>query len=314
MLLARRRGGTLPHALLLRGHAGLGKYRFARLLAQSLLCEQTPDDGRPCGACRGCRLFAAGTHPDFLTVSPAEEGKSILIDQIRDLCGYAALKSQRTGYQVAIISPADRMNTAAFNSLLKTLEEPTAQMLLILVSARPSLLPATIRSRCQHVQFHEPPPDVALAWLAPQVGTHDPKLLLALAGGAPLRALELGETDAMQGRAGLFADFLKIVKGEADPVGIAEGWNARGARECLAWLGAWVSDMIRLKSGGPAERLANRDLFDRLQWLAEGIDLKALYGHLDRILGASYLLEGQLNQQLVLEDLLITWAGVARRR
>lgn len=314
MLLARRRSGTLPHALLLRGHSGLGKNYFALLLAQGLLCEQAPADGFPCGGCRSCRLFLAGSHPDVLSVSPAEEGKAILIDQIRDLCAYTALKSQRAGYQVAIISPAERMNTAAVNSLLKTLEEPTEQTLLVLVSARPNLLPATIRSRCQQVQFNEPPQDMALAWLAPHIGDRDPELLLDLAGGAPLHALELAGTEGMQRRTSLFNDFLKVVRGEADPVGVAETWATHGAKECLSWLSGWVIDMIRLKSSGLAARTANRDFVERLQWLAERLDLKALYAHLDRVLEASRLLDGQLNPQLLLEDLLTTWVGMARGR
>lgn len=314
MLLARRRSGTLPHALLLRGNSGLGKNHFALLLTQGLLCEQAPADGLPCGGCRGCRLFLAGSHPDVLSVSPAEEGKAILIDQIRELCAYTALKSQRAGYQIAIISPAERMNTAAVNSLLKTLEEPTDQTLLILVSARPNLLPATIRSRCQQVQFNEPPRDTALAWLAPHIGEHDPELLLGLAGGAPLRALELAGTEGVQRRTNLFNDFLKVVRGEADPVGVAETWARHDAKECLSWLSGWVIDMIRLKSAGLATQMANRDFVERLQWLAERLDLNTLYGHLDRTLGAFRLLDGQLNQQLLLEDLLTTWVGVARGR
>lgn len=314
LLLARRRSGTLPHALLLRGRAGLGKNRFAQLLAQSLLCEQAAADGMPCGTCRGCRLFRAGSHPDMLTIAPAEAGKAILIDQIRELCAFVALKSQRTGYQIAVISPAERMNISAVNSLLKTLEEPSEQTLLILVSARPSLLPATIRSRCQQVRFDEPPPEMALAWLAPQTGEQDPQLLLSLAGGAPLHALELLETGAVQGRMNRFDDLLQVARGEADPVAVAGAWAAHGARECLSWVGTWVIDMIRLKSAGAAAVVANRDLQERLQWLGERLDLKTLYGHLDRVLEASRLVDGQLNQQLLLEDLLTTWAGLARAR
>lgn len=314
LLLARRRSGTLPHALLLRGRAGLGKNRFARLLAQSLLCEQAADDGMPCGTCRSCHLFRASSHPDFLTIAPAEEGKAILIDQIRELCAFAALKSQRTGYQIAVISPAERMNISAVNSLLKTLEEPSGQTLLILVSARPSLLSATIRSRCQQVRFDDPPLELALAWLAPQVGAQDPQLLLSLAGGAPLHALRLLETGAVQERMNWFNDFLQVARGETDPVTVAGAWAAHGARECLFWVGAWVIDMIRLKSAGPTAVVANRDLRERLQWLGERLDLKTLYGHLDRVLEASRLVDGQLNQQLLLEDLLTTWAGLARAR
>ena len=98
-----RDGGRLPHALLLTGAAGLGKLAFARRLAQSLLCAQPAADGDACGQCHQCQLLAAGNHPDLLEVRPAEEGKGLLIDQIRGLCRELSLKSHagEFGYQLS---------------------------------------------------------------------------------------------------------------------------------------------------------------------------------------------------------------------
>ncbi|MFO7642692.1 MAG: DNA polymerase III subunit delta', partial [Candidatus Competibacteraceae bacterium] len=148
-----RAAGRLPHALLLAGPAGLGKLAFAKRLARALLCE-TPDvEGDACGRCRSCRLFQAGSHPDYRMEQPVEEGKAIRIDPIRELCGFLGFTAQYGGYKIALLEPADRLNLNAANSLLKTLEEPPGDCLLLLVTAHPARLPATVRSRCQKVSF-----------------------------------------------------------------------------------------------------------------------------------------------------------------
>ena len=139
-MLARRANGRLPHALLLCGLRGVGKQHFAARFAQALLCEQPASDGQACQACRSCLLFRAGTHPDYWPVTPAEEGKSILIDQIRELNASLVFTSHAGGYKIAALWPADRMNSAAANALLKTLEEPSANTLLMLITSRPAFL------------------------------------------------------------------------------------------------------------------------------------------------------------------------------
>jgi DNA polymerase III delta' subunit len=164
----RRQQQRLPHALLLAGPPGLGKADFARDLAQSLLCEQPTAAGMACQHCRSCARFTATTHPDFLVVEPEEPGKAIKVDQVRDLISQFALASHQGGYRIAIVQPAEQMNLAAANSLLKTLEEPPADSLILLISARPSLLPATILSRCQRLEFAPPAHELALAWLNKQ--------------------------------------------------------------------------------------------------------------------------------------------------
>ena len=113
-LQALRAAGRLPHALLVSGPGGTGEDRFADALTQALLCTASPQ-AAPCGACAACTEYAAGTHPDAVTVTPEETGKAIGIDRIRELTGRLALTSGGRA-KVARIEPADAMTLAAANS------------------------------------------------------------------------------------------------------------------------------------------------------------------------------------------------------
>jgi len=198
----------LPHALLLHGVAGVGKLALAEQFARFLVCENR-QGGHPCGSCDGCRWFLAGNHPDVRFLEPetlarnvavAEEGdepkardakpsNQIKIEQARALGDFVHVMSHRVGYRVAIIHPAEDMNTATANSLLKNLEEPPASAVFLLVSHRPARLLPTIRSRCVSVPVPVPDAKAAAAWLGAQ-GVRNAERWLAFAGGAPLRALE----------------------------------------------------------------------------------------------------------------------------
>jgi DNA polymerase-3 subunit delta' len=310
-LESRWHDGRLPHALLLSGQQGLGKQAFAHAFAQALLCQKPLDDGTACGKCTGCQLFQAGSHPDYAVIKPLEEGKAIGIDQIREVCRYLALTSQYGGYKAVIITPADRMTTAAANSLLKTLEEPVGHTLLMLVTSRPNALLPTIRSRCQHVKYRRPPVSEVLPWLQKQVGSdQDAELLLALAQGSPLTAANMARADMLSSRRTLLDDLQKIVEGNADPVVTADNWTKSGANQVLYWLTAWVADMIRLKFTVQATLLTNRDILQVLQSLAERVELQRLYNYWDEITRSSRLLEGQVNLQLLMEEVFIGWSGL----
>jgi len=199
----------LPHALLLHGAAGVGKLALAEAFAQYLVCEKRAQAAAPCGRCDACRWFLAGNHPDVRFLEPeafaryaavAEEGEEpkardakpstqIKIEQTRALRDFVHLVSHRGGHRIAIVHPAEDMNAAAANSLLKNLEEPPAGAVFLLVSHRPARLLPTIRSRCVPMPVPLPEPRTAAAWLGAQ-GVRNAERWLAFAGGAPLRALE----------------------------------------------------------------------------------------------------------------------------
>jgi DNA polymerase-3 subunit delta' len=313
----QRRLGRLPHALLLHGGPGLGKLDFTHALAAAALCRSPDDAGRACGQCRGCRLTRAGNHPDYRVIRPVGDGRLIRVESVREFIAWVGSTPQYQGPKVLVMQDAERMNTASANAFLKTLEEPPGDSLLLLVSAHPAGLPATIRSRCQRAHFAVPDAAVALPWLQSRLAggsaSADPRTLLGIAAGAPLAALELARSDALERRRQAFGELGELARGRADPLAVAAAWCKRDLTELLHWHLSWIQDMIRSTAGDPVPYLANPDLADALRQLARLQGLRALYAHLDRVVAAlNGLAKANLNAQLVCEDLLIPWLSRPR--
>lgn len=290
----------LPHALLLRGQAGLGKRCFALRLARALLCR-SPSPEEACGECRSCHLVSVGTHPDLHRIEAPEDRKLIGIDQIRELIERVALTASGGAGKVVVVAPAELMTRSAANTLLKTLEEPPGAAVFLLVSDRSSLLPATVRSRCQSVSFACPPAEAALSWLEGRIdGASPASALLALAHGAPLRALELSGRSA--DRKALQDDLTSLLKGAADPVAVAEGWGEQGVEEISSWLTGIVQEAIRARAA-PGSVAARPDIRE----LARRADLYEWFRVLDGCLATRDALARQinLNEKLALESLTL---------
>ncbi|MGH8076826.1 MAG: DNA polymerase III subunit delta' [Lysobacter sp.] len=225
--------GRLGHGLLFCGPAQLGKRAVAARLAQRLLCTDRRADEEPCDACRGCRLYAAGTHPDFQVVSfvSNKEGTrlrtEIVIEQVRRLSEQMSLTPQYGGAQIAIVDPADAINHAASNALLKTLEEPVPGRYLWLISAHPARLSATIRSRCQRLEFRLPPHDEAVAWLkSHQHADATANEALDAARGHPGLAQQWLQNDGLKIRREVASDLAKLARSEVGVVETAQRWAA----------------------------------------------------------------------------------------
>ena len=300
-LRSPKRRARVPHALLLRGPAGVGKRRFAQRLARALLCHSANEE-EACGKCKSCHLAAAGLHPDLHVIEALEKRKQILIDQIRDLLGRVVLSASGGSRRVVVIAPAEAMTRSAANTLLKTLEEPPGDTVFLLVSDRSGLLPATVRSRCQALAFPPPPTRSAMAWLEERVGSEVPAAeLLSLAHGAPLRAVKLAGCSAVRGS--LSDDLESLMRGAADPVSVAERWAGHGLDEISWWLTGLVQDLIRLRAAPGGE---NSDR-DELRSLALGASLTGWFRLLDSCLAIRSVLSRQLNlnERLALEDLAL---------
>lgn len=297
-LQARRARDAMPHALLLCGPVGLGKRDFMHRFAQGLLCQQA-SDGEPCGHCRSCLLFAAGTHPDYAVLSyglrkDGVQRSEIVVDQVRELSARLAMASQFGGWQIVCIDPADAMNTAAANALLKTLEEPSPQTLLLLVADAPWRLPQTIRSRCQRIEFHLPPREQALAWLQ-QSGVKDPVAALDAAGGNPGLAKAWGEQGALARRQEVRKDLAALAAGRGEAMEVTRRWLDDEPEQRLWFASQAAADEAKAKARGTQGILAS-------QLDAEALDHWYMQSNRTRD-----SLRGPLRGDLLLLELLSSW-------
>jgi DNA polymerase III subunit delta' len=312
-LSAALNSGRMPHGLLLQGPVGVGKELFASALAAALFCTGRGERLEACGQCHECALSRAGTHPDLRWVRPLEDKKSIGVDQVREVCEQLAMTSMRRGFRVAVLVPADKMTPNAQNALLKTLEEPGASTLLVLVTARPSVLAATLRSRCQRVEIARPDHALAQRWLSETLGTSAPTRLLAVAGGSPLKALALAPhfADLETQMAGLLEALLDR---RVDVTRAAADMQGPGLPSRLDWLEAWLEAAIHGAAGVPNENRLTVRTGSLLQRAAAELNITAAFQVLDRLREARRLLDGSASAPLVVETVLLELraAGAAR--
>jgi DNA polymerase-3 subunit delta' len=295
--------GRLPHSSLLLSTPGLGAEHLANWMAALALCDSQSE--RPCGVCPSCALLRSDSHPDFHLVRLEEDAKQIKVDQVRELIGSLALKSYRRGYKVGIIEGAETLNANGANAFLKTLEEPSNDTMLIIIARPTHRLPATIASRCVRLALRPPPPDEAIAWLKAHGSPADQNwnAALALAGGAPLLALELGNagiaTLEMEMQDGMRA----LAAGAVDVTLVAEQWVKSNLGLRLAWLENWITRHVHTylgeaNSNQSAERV-------RLPAALLKPKIRALFELLDGARDMRRLASTGINQQLALEALLL---------
>ncbi len=302
-----RMQNRVPQALLISGKNGLGKRHLADLFAASLLCTKPHDTGLACGHCDSCLLLNAETHPDFFRINPEEPGKAITIGQIRSLVTRLTLKPQFESYRVVIVNPADLMNNAAANAFLKCLEEPTELTVILLITNKPARLPATIVSRCQKLAVAKPDKDIAAAWLNQQTANDEPGVLLNLAQGSPLLALDYANNGTLKLRNDCFKAWMDIAKQRTHPAIIAEDWYKLPESLLIFWITSWIIDLIKCSYQIKADKLYNPDLKDTLQELSQQLELKGLYKLYDLLLMRRQLLDTQINKHTMFEEILITW-------
>ncbi len=297
-IVERRSQDSLPHALLLSGARGIGKLNFALALAELLLCEHT--DEQACGLCRSCKLINAGNHPDFFILQPEDGSKVIKIDQIRTVINAVATSSHQGKQQIVIIEPADAMNLSANNALLKTLEEPTGDVMFLLITAQASLLPATVRSRCQNIAFYTPKTSDAINWLQQQ--GQQAGSLLKLTNGAPLQALSLAQENAQERYVKLFQGFLRLMRQQIDVIEFAK-LCVPMEMAALQYIQLIIVDLLRLKTGLDQEFLLHNNAAEKLNSLSDSMTIAGLFACYDKITELFKKSSNNLNQQLLFEDL-----------
>jgi DNA polymerase-3 subunit delta' len=293
--------GRLPHALLIHEATGAGGEWLAGWCAQLVLCKQP--ERAPCGECAPCRRVLARTHPDLLFIAPEEDSRQLRIEQVRELAAELALTSHAGGYKVGILSPADALNRFAANALLKTLEEPPARTLLVLVASQPSRLPPTILSRCQRVRVPAPTRDAALAWLkAVRPGDHPWGAVLDELGNGPFAAAA-GDPAAITSAARESrANLKELSGGSGDPPATAERWARTELPLRLQCFENWLTERIlSLEREGAA--MAEMRAGPYLSSGAPVLNIRELFRLLDEVRELRTTLEVPLNRAVALEDL-----------
>ncbi|SUX54863.1 DNA polymerase III subunit delta' [Chromobacterium vaccinii] len=308
----------MPGAWLFTGGAGIGKLAFAEHLSLSLLCESPAAHHQPCGQCQGCRWFASGTHPDFRRLSPfadeEEEGKEakttrklpqIKIEAVREVIDFAHLTAHRAGRRVILVEPAENLNLAAANALLKILEEPPEAVLFLLVSHAPQRLLPTIRSRCRQFALTRPSEPAALAWLKEQ-GVADAEAELAHNGGAPL-------FDHDPDLAALRAQFVRGLgqpsfAGMLQLAELIDKNKQLSLAQPLAWLQKWLHDLAALCLAGRVRYYPDQER--ALAALAPRCDVVLLMACQQALTALAPFSQHTLNIRLQLEAVLMDYLKI----
>ncbi|WJF89056.1 DNA polymerase III subunit delta' [Paraburkholderia bonniea] len=330
-----------PHALLLHGQAGIGKLRFAQHLAQGLLCESPKANGEPCGSCIACHWLTQGNHPDYRIVLPealaaeagfaapaggddkaekadkadkasADEAKKprapsreIKIEQVRALLEFCSVGSHRGGARVIVLYPAEALNVAAANALLKTLEEPSDGIVFLLVSARLDRLLPTVISRCRQWPMTVPTAAIAQSWLSAQ-GISDAAALLAEAGGAPLSALALAGDEHRSLRDWTLK---QLAAGPAcDAFACAEALQKLPVPVVLGWLQRWLYDLLAQRMAGTPRYFP--DASAALARCAAQADTHAFARFMKTVTQQRAIENHPLNARLVFEALFFDYRSV----
>ncbi len=323
----------LPHAILITGTEGIGKFRFATRLAISLLCEST--EYPPCGECRNCRLFSAATHPDLhvftseaklteideLMVNYAErylEDKSvqakrknpretIVVDQIRSLIECASIKPHLADNKVFLIDPVDKMTNSGANSLLKVLEEPPSNTFLILIAESTQKLLPTITSRCQKLTVSAPSREMTERWLGEQkISSEQIKVILDSRKG-PLVGLQRNTEDELFYSQNFVKKVLHHLQQEqkGDISELVEFGTQMGESECLSELQLLVSDLISQNISNLNQPTLNIESKPKLADQIDVRELFAVYDHIGNL--REQLRVGGMDKTLAVEDALLAF-------
>ena len=295
----------LAHGLLFYGKKGCGKEAFAQQFLAWVLCLNRQPDG-PCGECGSCQWLKADTHPNYVYISTDEDNKKqnakIKIEKIRDLLPF--VQQTVDGWRVIVMEPAESLNIASANALLKTLEEPGENIVIILLGDHYLKLPATIRSRLQHfaldrisaVQFSE-----YVEAQLPEAGSSQQQLLMNLSNQMPLQAVEVAQSSWLPLRQEFMEDWKKLVIQKNMPMAIATKWNkSLSFGEFGQMFEYLLSDLICVKLN---QAVKNIDLDFNV--LAEQYSLETLFKIYEDFQRAKQYLEQNVQSNLVLDELCI---------
>ena len=297
----------LPHALLLVGADGTGKSDFAEKIATSLLCT-SPVDNKACQNCQSCKTYHAKANPDFMKIELLEDKQQISVDQIRQLSEFINYTRSFQGYRVIVINPIERMNQNASNSLLKSLEEPAENTVIILVATSLGKILPTIKSRCQLLTLATPEKNQALSWLKLQ----SPELtqaeeLLDMANGQPLTALAISDEE-IQNKEDFGNQLLASCLKQKSITEIAKNWEKFDPKTLLNWQIRWLQALIksRLTSIQKSEidQNNNNPLLSKFDEVISDQKQWDLY---QQLIAQKQYIHTSVNSLIFVENMLLLW-------
>jgi DNA polymerase III subunit delta' len=290
----------LPHGLLIQDAPGGGGGRLALLAAQTVLCREP---AAPCRQCSNCRQVEEQRHPDLWMVGLEKDAQQIKVDQIRELCASLSLTGYSSQASVAIIDPAAALNANAANALLKTLEEPRAGVMVVLVAGAGARLPATLISRCQRMCVQLPGREACLAWLRQAGGAGDWETVLDVLGNGPLRALAVAPAELRRLRDETHGALEAARQGQLDVAATAERWVRDGFDLRLSCAENWVTQRILGQMGSPAY-VTKVHTGAHLPAGDSSMNIRGLFRLADQLRELAYLATTSINKSLALEHLL----------
>jgi len=295
----------IGHGLLFYGKNGCGKETFAQSFVAWVLCQNRHAHRFACGECGSCQWLKSDTHPNYVHISTDEDNKKqnakIKIEKIRDLLPF--VQQTVDGWRVIVIEPAEALNTASANALLKTLEEPGERIVIILLADHYLKLPATIRSRLQHFALDRISPAQSEQFLQSHIHTDafSHELLMNLSDHMPLRAVALAEAEWLTLRQDFVNDWQKLIKQKNMPIAIATKWNkAMSFGDFSQMFEYLLSDIICVKLN---QSIKNIDL--NYGDLPTQYTLEALFGIYADFQQSKRFIEQNVQTNLVLDQLCI---------
>lgn len=295
----------IPHAYLFYGMEGVGKRTVAEVFAKALNCRSNSIDA--CDECPSCVKIDRGNHPDVVMIRA--EGQFIKVKEIRDLQEQMKFRPFEGRKRIFIIDDADRMNSVSANALLKTLEEPSASNILMLITARPHQLPMTILSRCQHLRFNPLRRETIALYLQEKVSldSHTSSLISLSSGGSIGKALTLHDDSYLTTRNVVFTIMSKIRM--RDPLMVLSlandfGQERKEITERLSILMTGYRDALVYKETGEVDRVINQDHIDVIKSVAENAAGRDIVNSIRAVERAFNAVTQNANKQLTLDAMM----------
>ena len=295
----------LPHALLISGVKGAGKDLFADRIVKSLLCIQ-PVDAKACNECSSCKTYSSEANPDYLELGLLEGKQQITVDQIRQLSQFLNYTRSFDGYRVVLVRSIEKMNINAANSLLKSLEEPTSNTVIILTADNLSRILPTIKSRCQKLLLPLPTRSEALTWLkknSKNSQNNNFEELLKLSHGSPIIALEMPDK-ILQEKNDFSKDVFSILKQDKSIIEIAKKWEKYDLETLLDWQISWVTALIKKSAGEQEKNILINDLSEFVLSSSTQTRTWVLY---QSLIKQKQYIHTSVNTLIFLENMIILW-------